>query len=127
MTDGVRVLVVEDEPNSRHALEECLRLRGYVVEGAADAYQAVGVGQCFEPHVVVCDWLLGAGPDGIEAARRLSEDNPALKVLLVSGLGPEALAHARLRVPAVRAVLRKPLDVAELCTTVDAVVEEGGG
>lgn len=124
MAAVVRVLVVEDEPNSRHALEECLRLRGYVVEGAANASQAIGVGRRFEPDVAICDWLLGAGPDGVDLARRLSEDNPALKILLVSGMGPEALSHVRLRVPAVRAVLRKPLDVGELCTTVDAITDD---
>lgn len=120
----VRVLIVEDEANSRLALQECLRMRGYSVEGAADGCQAIGLGRRFEPHVVICDWLLGAGPDGIEVSHRLAEENPRLQVLLMSGMGADALACAQQRVPGVRAVLRKPLDVRKLCTTVDAIAED---
>jgi DNA-binding response OmpR family regulator len=65
----VRVVVVEDEPTLRQALEETLRAEGFVVAGFAD-YEASASVLAFAPDVVLLDVMLPHG-DGFELAREL--------------------------------------------------------
>ena len=65
-----RVLVVDDEPQIRRALETNLVARGYDVEIAPDGESALRVAAERHPDVVVLDLGL-PGIDGIEVVRGL--------------------------------------------------------
>jgi PAS domain S-box-containing protein len=53
--DGVRVLVVEDEPDSRAMVVKALKACGAVVASAANAAEAMAAIQQSKPDVMVCD------------------------------------------------------------------------
>ena len=69
----MNVLVVEDEPLSRLAIERALQKRGYDVSVCSDGSQAWSVLQKDDaPELVILDWMM-PGLDGIELCRRVRE------------------------------------------------------
>ena len=67
----MRVLVVDDEPQLRRALERALKLEGYDVELAADGEEALGsVGSGGPLDAIVLDVLMPKR-DGLEVCREL--------------------------------------------------------
>jgi two-component system, OmpR family, response regulator MprA len=81
----VRVLVVDDEPAVREALERALRLAGYEVELAADGEEAL-VRLGLHPgatDLVVLD-LLMPRLDGLEVCRRLRRLGNGVPVLMLT-------------------------------------------
>ncbi|MEW4570711.1 ATP-binding protein [Tautonia sp. JC769] len=85
-TDGLRVLLVEDNRDGAALLARVLRHYGYEVRVAHDGASALGIAPDFRPQVVISDIGL-PGIDGYELARRL-RDQPGLgRPLLVAVTG----------------------------------------
>jgi two-component system, OmpR family, response regulator MprA len=80
---ATRVLVVDDEPPVRDALERALSLEGYRVDLAEDGAQALKKVATEEPDVIVLDVLM-PGVDGLETCRRLRAEGHALPVLMLT-------------------------------------------
>jgi two-component system response regulator MprA len=81
----MRVLVVDDEPAVREALERALRLAGYEVELAADGEEAL-VRLGLEPgaaDLVVLDVLMPK-VDGLEVCRRLRQIENGVPILMLT-------------------------------------------
>src|SRR5262245_21612010 len=72
----LRVLLVEDEPDTARSLVLWLRHWGYDVAAVLDGRHAVEVAATFRPHVALMDLAL-PGMDGYEVAGRL-RDAPGL-------------------------------------------------
>jgi two-component system KDP operon response regulator KdpE len=68
--NGIRVLVVDDEPQIVRALSTNLRERGYEVDAAGDGEAALRLAADHRPDIVVLDLGL-PGMDGIEVVRGL--------------------------------------------------------
>jgi two-component system response regulator MprA len=79
----VRILVVDDEPSVRDALDRALRLDGYKVRLAHDGRQALEALADDPPDAVVLDVLMPA-PDGLEVTRRLRAAGDRTPVLLLT-------------------------------------------
>jgi two-component system response regulator MprA len=79
----MRVLVVDDEPSVRDALDRALRLEGYEVELAADGSEALYRLRTSPPDAMVLDVLM-PGIDGIEVCRRVRADGDATPILVVT-------------------------------------------
>lgn len=103
-----KVLLVEDEENSRLAIEEFLTSRGFEVLAVSDGESAVTLGHRLAPKVLLCDWLLPGEIGGLEVARTLLEASPDLVVLLMTGL-PVADVEREAGDLSVACVLGKPL------------------
>ena len=78
-----RVLVVDDEPPVRDALERALSLEGYEVDLAENGGQALRKVATEEPDVMVLDVLM-PGVDGLETCRRLRAEGHGLPVLMLT-------------------------------------------
>jgi CheY-like chemotaxis protein len=70
LADPARVLVVEDNPETRGSLRLVLSLRGHEVREAADGPEAVRQALGWRPDAVVCDIGM-PGMDGLEVARQV--------------------------------------------------------
>jgi two-component system response regulator MprA len=79
----VRVLVVDDEPAVRQALDRALRLEGYDVELAANGIEGLDRLRSEAPDVIVLD-LLMPDVDGIEVCRRLRATRDRTPVLMLT-------------------------------------------
>ena len=65
-----RVLVVDDDDNSRHLLVKLLQPLGFELREAREGEEAIATWQAWEPHLVWMDMRL-PGMDGREATRRI--------------------------------------------------------
>ena len=79
----MRILVADDEPSVRDALERALRLEGYEVELAADGAEALYRLRTTAPDALVLDVLM-PGIDGIEVCRRVRADGDGTPILVVT-------------------------------------------
>ena len=93
-----RVLVADDNADTRDALSLILRAAGHDVVGAADGEQAVDLYRAQPFDVLILD-LLMPKRDGFETLRLLKAEFPALRTLVISGAwrvgGRDALHYAR--------------------------------
>jgi two-component system response regulator MprA len=79
----MRVLVVDDEPAVRAALDRALRLEGYDVELAGDGAEALHRLALGAPDAVVLDVMMPR-VDGLEVCRRLRESGDRTPVLMLT-------------------------------------------
>ena len=79
----MRILVVDDEPAVRDALQRALRLEGYEVELAADGAEALRRLASSAPDALVLD-LLMPHVDGLEVCRRLRAAGDQTPVLVLT-------------------------------------------
>src|SRR4051812_45449208 len=92
MSDGVgqqavRVMVVDDHPMWREAVERDLASAGFdVVAVAADGHQAIARFPAARPHVVVLDLQI-PGPGGVEVTADMLGRDPSARVLILSASG----------------------------------------
>jgi len=77
------VLVVDDEPSVRDALERALKAQHYAVTTAVDGRQALDVVADVRPDLVLLDVLMPV-MDGFEACRRLRELGDRTPVLMLT-------------------------------------------
>lgn len=123
MTTGTleqTILVVEDQPEVLSLLSDALEMLGYRVLTAShpDDGLAIGDQHAEEIDLVLTDVVM-PGMNGPEMAQRLVFRHPYLRVLYLSGYGPETLGP--LGVPEDGpAILKKPF-------TMDALVERVSG
>ena len=84
------VMVVDDHPMWREAVERDLAARGFeVVATAGDAGSAVRRALAVRPDVVVMDLQLGAG-SGVDATREVLAGLPSTRVLVLSASAEQA-------------------------------------
>jgi len=84
MTDRIRVMVVDDHPMWRDAVERDLVAAGMeVVAVAANGREALARYPATRPDVVVLDLQIPA-PDGIAVTAELSRQDPDVRVLVLS-------------------------------------------
>ena len=87
MSQGARILVVDDEPQICHALQTNLEKRNYDVTTAASGEEALEAIVRQKPDVVIVDLVLPA-MDGIELTRRIREQFP-VPIIVLSAIGDE--------------------------------------
>jgi two-component system response regulator MprA len=82
-TDGVRVLVVDDDEAVRRSLEHALHRDGYQVSMAADGTQALDQLSRAHHEVIVLDVLMPE-PNGLEICRRLRRRGDQTPILMLT-------------------------------------------
>jgi two-component system nitrogen regulation response regulator NtrX len=110
-----RILIVDDEQGIRAALGQLLEFEGYDVRTAANAVDGLAEYARFRPQLVFLDVKM-AGIDGLEALRKLKEQDPDAVVVMISGhatiqTAVEATQHGAYD------ILEKPLDTDRILVT----------
>ncbi len=110
-----RILIVDDEQGIRAALGQLLEFEGYEVKTASNAVDGLTEYARFHPHLVFMDVKM-AGIDGLEALRKLREQDPRAVVVMISGhatiqTAVEATQHGAYD------ILEKPLDTDRILVT----------
>src|SRR5437867_3193855 len=85
----MQALVIDDEPQMRKLVSDVLRNEGWELTEVASAEQAFELVREREWSVVFCDVILG-GADGFSVLKRFKEEQPAAKVVLMTGNGSAA-------------------------------------
>jgi len=96
MSDTAFVLIVEDERAHGEAIAEALAKSRYacnVVDSGPAAIESV---RHRPPDVVITDYKLGGGVNGMDVLREAKKKNPDTEVILITAYGSEALAREAL-------------------------------
>jgi DNA-binding NarL/FixJ family response regulator len=93
----LRTIVADDDPLVRRLIRDTLqRADVTVVAEASTGREAVELALFYRPDVVVMDFMMPE-MDGIEATRRIYENDPSIRVVLLTGAGDDELGLRGLR------------------------------
>jgi len=115
-----RVLIIDDDEDTREALSEALTDAGLLVDAVATGAAALRrIEEAGEPDVILLD-LRMPGMDGVEFIRRLVECKYGGSVILVSGENSRILESVERLIEAHRLIalgcLQKPVQPRELAS-----------
>jgi CheY-like chemotaxis protein len=115
------ILVVEDDPDVRRVIVECLGLIGYTVSEAPNGTEGLAAIRFAKPDLLVVDYAMPdmTGAEVISRAREMVGDLP---VILATGYADMAAVE---RLAGKPPILRKPFDINTLGDAVAAVLERG--
>jgi CheY-like chemotaxis protein len=118
---GEGVLLVEDRESVREPLTDLLIGRGYRVAAADTGHSAILQARRGRVGVVLMDIHLGEGIDGIEAARRIQEEQPLTSFIFVTAYGDDPNYRRRVEESRLRVGewVPKPFEVEDLVRLID--------
>jgi CheY-like chemotaxis protein len=120
-----KVLVIDDEPFVREALERVLKSSSVEVIGAADADAGFAALRAGPFDLAIVDVIL-PGLDGVAAIKQIRREYPGIRIIAISGGGnfglsayqPEAISTsaylAACKAAGADATLAKPFETGEL-------------
>ena len=113
------ILVVEDDPDVRRVIAECLGLIGYSVSEASNGSEGLAAIASSKPDLLVVDYAMPdmTGAEVISKAREMVGDLP---VILATGYADMAAVE---RLAGNPAILRKPFDINSLGAAVATALE----
>ena len=119
------ILLVDDEPDIRAAVDGILRDEGYETRQAADSDAALALFRARRPALVMLDiWLQGSKLDGIGILEAMHAEDPSVPVVMMSGHGTIETAVEATRIGAVD-FLEKPIALQKLLNTIANALREG--
>jgi two-component system KDP operon response regulator KdpE len=118
MSHRPKILIVDDDPALRQALNLRLRANNYEVVSAGDGYSALALAQKERPNLIILDLGLPAG-DGF-AVLKLLQQFPTLAlipIIVLTARDPQANERRTLESGAI-AFFQKPADNEELLSVI---------
>jgi len=113
-TVGAKVLLVEDDAETRRGVRRLLRQAGYAVVDAASPSDALALDGGYSPDVVLSDIVM-PGMTGIEFVAEWRRRQPRVSVIFISGYSDDALRMDL----GEDGLLRKPFTKAELVAAIE--------
>lgn len=87
MSEGIKILVVDDEAPIRDVLAASLKDEGFVVETAEDGLSALDKIGEFDPRVVLLDIWMPGDLDGLEVLKKAKTNSTTTDFIIMSGHG----------------------------------------
>jgi len=81
--EGIRILLVDDEPHILQFLELGLMNEGYEIKTAPDGMSAINIAQEFQPHVAILDVMM-PGMDGFEVCKMLKKSGSQTSIIMLT-------------------------------------------
>jgi len=75
----VKILIVEDEKDTRYILEKLLTKNGYEVKTCNNGIEALEILETFQPIVIIADWMMPI-MDGLQLCKEI-KSNEKLKLI----------------------------------------------
>jgi len=123
--ETIRVLIVDDIPETRESLKKMLYFEPdmEVVATAESGEEGIALAKQYRPHVVLMDINM-PGLDGISASEAITREVPFAQVVMMS-VQSEADYLRRSMLAGARDFLTKPFTMDEMITTVRRVYQMG--
>ncbi len=115
-----RIMVVDDDPSSRSAMQRVLEKAGYSVTMVADAERAIELVSDIDFDLVITD-LRMPGKTGIELLSEVKNRKPEIEFMIVSAYGDEDTQALARRMGASE-VLMKPFPRQKLIDSTQRVL-----
>lgn len=117
------VLFADDDPTGRAIAARVIASLGYGVAVAEDGQQALDLARTYKPDLIVTDALMPK-LDGREMSRIVKDELPSTKIVVITSVYKDPrYKHEALRDFAVDAYLHKPVNPAELRSTVQKFLQ----
>jgi len=120
-----RILIANDDLDTRNILSDWLTHQGYATLTAADGEAALAAGMVQPLDLALIDVRM-SGPAGMELAARLRERHPDLGVIIITAYGSIQDAVEAMRGGAFD-YLTKPLKIQQVLAVVEGALARGGG
>lgn len=121
----MRVLLVEDDQNTKDSIELMLKSSGMVVDSTDLGEDGLEIGKLYEYDIIILDILL-PDMDGFEVLRRLRDAKVRTPVLILSGL-TESENKVKGLGSGADDYLTKPFDKGELLARIQAIIRRSAG
>jgi len=118
-----RILVIDDDPDTRAMLEQTLKPAGYEVISAADGREGVERYRASPADLVITD-LYMPNQDGSETIRELRSSFPEVAIIAMSGTPNTGTMLSIAQNVAAVGILRKPFVADELIAAVARALGE---
>jgi DNA-binding response OmpR family regulator len=119
-----KILIVEDDPDTRRLFNLRLQANGYETALAEDAYMAVSMALKESPDLILLDLGLPAG-GGFAVLERLQEQATTATIpVIVASASERSSNELRARKAGARTYLQKPIDATELLAAIQYVLGE---
>lgn len=123
--EGLKALVVDDDPSINSLMTELLRHWGCdAIQIASDGVSAVRKSSQFCPDLVLMD-LDMPEMNGYQAATLIREQIPGVVIVMVTGMAQGNLARKALEDKVVQAVVSKPFKFEQLRVTLQEALKDG--
>ena len=119
----MRILIIDDDEQMRDLLYKAMQWAGFEVMAAENGRQGQQLFEELPADLIITD-LIMPEQEGLETIRILKQNDPAVKIIAISGggrIGPEAYLPAAKELGADR-VFSKPFDIKELVTPVQKLL-----
>jgi CheY-like chemotaxis protein/anti-sigma regulatory factor (Ser/Thr protein kinase) len=117
------VVLIDDDPAHLAMVRSLLEPLGFQVRSASDGATGLAIAANVQPDLVLCDVAIGS-ENGWDIAESLRQRHgPGLRIVMLSGEGPQAPANRRGKSPANDTFVMKPFDFTVL---LDVIAEQLG-
>jgi len=121
---GEKILVVDDEIESLEPMEDLLEGIGYRAASTGSGKEAIDEYVSWHPDVVLMDRNMPE-MDGITCSKKIIEQDPNAKIILISGYDEKGPNGIDLRTKKlIKAYITKPIDSVELSRILNRVTSE---
>src|SRR3954468_8347249 len=120
--EGLKLLIVDDDPNHADAVAESLRRVGYDCMIATSGAAGVRSIERADPDVILTDLKMDV-IDGLTLVRKAKQELPDCEVVVITGHGDVQTAVEAMKAGAAN-YLQKPINLPELRAQVDKAAEK---
>ncbi|MCX6668995.1 MAG: response regulator [Methanothrix sp.] len=117
----MRLLVVDDAPQMLKAFRDILEVHGCEVYEAANGEEALIKYSEVKPDIVLMDILMPR-LDGISATKKILQDDPSAKIIVISAVGKSGLENECL-VAGAKGFIEKPFKIKDLLNSINSLVK----
>jgi two-component system, chemotaxis family, chemotaxis protein CheY len=117
----MRLLVVDDAPQMLKAFRDILESQGCEVFEAENGEDALTKYTELKPDIVLMDILMPK-LDGISATKKILENDPSARIIVISAVGKSGLEEECL-VAGARQFIVKPFKIKELLSSINKLVK----
>lgn len=117
MLNGIRIMIVDDEPPYRGFLRKLLERQGGKVETSASGLVALEMARQDVPDLLIVDWMLRDSIDGLQVAADMRTHAPDLRAILITGFPSPELERQVAAQPRTT-YLAKPFEADEILAAV---------
>lgn len=122
--DPAQLLIIDDEEDILSALGRLLRDPRYRIQFASTAEEALKIAEATALDLVICDYMLGPGMNGLQVLGKVMARRPEVIAILLTGYADVQVAMEAINTIGLYKFILKPWDNNDLLITVRRALEQ---